>query len=96
MKWTKIALLNVKSLLHDNLHVRKLVDQAVLGDAIACHELTNGYVCVATEIKPNTIKQALTLPDRLFWKEAVDFELQMITDLDASTESMRFPHRKKV
>ena len=87
--------LNVESLLHDNSHVSKLVEQAVLGDAIACHALTNDYVCVATETEPNTIKQALSLPDRKFWKEAVDTELKMITDFDVFTDPMPLPHGKK-
>ena len=67
--------LKVESLLHDNSHVSKLVEQAVLGDAIACHALTNDYVCVATETEPKTIKQALSLPERKFWKEAINTEL---------------------
>ena len=86
---------DLESLLHDNAHVSKLVEQAVLGDAIACHALTNDYVCVATDSEPNTIKQALSLPDRKFWKEAVDTELNMIKDFDVFTEPMPLPPGKK-
>ena len=79
---------SVESLLHDNAHVSKLVEQAVLGDVIACHALTNNYVCVATDSEPKTIKQALSLSDRKFCKEAVDTELKMINDFDVFTEPM--------
>ena len=60
--------LNVESLYHDNSHVSQLLEQAVLGDAFACHALTNDYVCIATDNKSNTIEQALSLPGRKFWK----------------------------
>ena len=60
-KMDKNGLLNVESLLDNNSHVSKLVEQAVLGDAIACHALMNDYICVATETDLKTIKQALSL-----------------------------------
>ena len=86
---------SVESLLHDNAHVSKLVEHAMLGDAIALHALSNDHVCVATDTEPNTIKQALSLPDRKFWKEAVDNELKMIDEFDVFSEPMPLPEGKE-
>ena len=43
---------------------------------------------VATNPKLNTIKQALSLPDRKFWKKSVDHELKMIGEFDVFSEPM--------
>ena len=67
----------------------------MLGNAIACRALMINCVCVATGTIPNIINQALSSPDWKFYKEAVDTELNMITDLDVFTDSRQLPAGKR-
>jgi hypothetical protein len=46
--------------------------------------------------EPQTIKQALSLPDRQAWKEAIELELQMIKDFNVFSEPMLLPPGAKV
>jgi len=87
---------DLETLLHDNSHVHRLVEHAMLGDALASHVMKNEFVCVTLNPEPNTIKQALSLPDRKSWKEAIDAELQMIKDFNVFSEPMPLPPGAKV
>ena len=83
---------SVESLLHDNAHVSKLVEHTML---VALHALSNDRVCVATDPEPNTVKQALTLPDRKCAKEAVDSKLKIIDEFNVFSEPMPLPEGKE-
>ena len=87
---------DLEALLHDNSHVHRLVEHAMLGDALASHVMKNEFVCILLNPEPNTIKQALSLPDRKSWKEAIDAELQMIKDFNVFSEPMPLPPGAKV
>jgi hypothetical protein len=68
----------------------------MLGDSISSFVLTNEFACVTLNPEPQTIKQALSLPDRQAWKEAIDLELQMIKDFNVFSEPMLLPPGAKV
>ena len=87
---------DIETLLHDTSHVHRLVEHAMLGDALASYVMRNEFACVTLNPEPNTIKQALSLPDRKSWKEAIDAELQMIKDFNVFSEPMPLPPGAKV
>ena len=87
---------DLETLLHDNSHVHKLVEHAMLGDSLSSFVMKNEFACVTLNPEPQTIKQALSLPDRQAWKEAIDLELQMIKDFNVFSEPMLLPHGAKV
>jgi len=87
---------DIEFFLHDNSHIHKLVEHAMLGDALASYVLVNDFAGVTLDPEPNTIKQALSLPDRQSWKEAIDNELQMIKDFNVFSDPMLLPPGAKV
>ena len=88
--------IDLESFLHDDSHVHKLVEHAMLGDALASYVLTNDFACTVLDPEPNTVKQALSLSDRKSWKEAIDAELAMIKDFNVFSEPMLLPSGAKV
>jgi hypothetical protein len=68
----------------------------MLSDALASYVLVNDFAGVTLDPEPNTIKQALSLPDRQSWKEAIDNELQMIKDFNVFSDPMLLPPGAKV
>ena len=87
---------DLETLLHDNSHVHKLVEHAMLGDSLSSFVMKNEFACVTLNPEPQTINQALSLPDRQAWKEAIDLELQMIKDFNVFSELMLLPPGAKV
>ena len=85
-----------ESFLLDDSHLYKLVSSAMYGDALAAHALATDTVCAATNDEPNTYKQAMKLPDRKAWQEAIDQELKMIYDFGVFSEPMLLPPGAKV
>lgn len=87
---------DVENLINENSHIHNLVEHAMFGDALASFVVKNEFACVTLNPEPNTIKQALSLPDRKSWKEAIDAELQMIKDFNVFSEPMLLPPGARV
>ena len=85
-------LTHLESYLLDGSHVQKLVESAMYGDLIAMSVLCSGTACKATTTsEPNTYNQAMKLPDRKSWQEAIDAELKMVKDFGVFSEPMPLP-----
>ena len=88
--------IHFESFLTDESHVHKLVESAMYGDSLAMHVMVNDIVCVATDTEPNTYKQAMKLPDRKSWQEAIETELKMVNDFGVFSEPMLLPDGARV
>ena len=86
----------IESFLYDDSHVHRLVESAMYGDSLALHVLLSDVACASVESEPQTYKQAMKLPDRKAWKEAIDAELKMISDFGVFSEPMPLPQGAKV
>ena len=67
------------------------VDAAFNGDPIVAHCLATGATVKAEDTEPNTYKQAMALPDRDKWREAVDIEIEMIRRFNVFSPPMKLP-----
>ena len=67
----------------------------MLEDVIGLHALSNDHGSIAIDPEPNTIKQALSLPDKKFWKKAVDNELKIKDEFDVLSEPMPLSEDKE-
>ena len=85
------AIPSLESFLHDESHVHRLVESAMYGDSLAMHVMVNDVGCAVTEPEPTTFKQAMKLPDRKSWKEAIEAELKMISDFGVFSEPIPLP-----
>ena len=47
---------DIETLLHDTSHVHRLVEHAMLGDALASYVMRNEFACVTLNPEPNSIK----------------------------------------
>ena len=68
-----------------------LVDSAMYGDPIVAHCLASGATVSTDDTEPNTYKQAMALPDRDKWREAIEAELEMIRRFNVFSPIMKLP-----
>ena len=67
------------------------IDAAMYGDPIVSHCLASGATISPESTEPNTYKQAMMLPDRDKWREAIESELEMIRRFNVFSPIMKLP-----